>query len=100
MYNAINRFITRLSLPVKLDINCTIKNCTENNNPELYNKFISLKNTASSYSILELYHTTRQTDYENIYDDIFKNGFNRISYYGNKGEGIYLSNHSRYVSLW
>jgi hypothetical protein len=61
---------------------------------------MNLKNTTSSFSILELYHTTREYDYDIIYNGICKNGFNRISYYGNKGPGIYLSNHSRYVSFW
>ena len=100
MQATINRFITRLSLPTTLDMKCTIKSCTENSNQQLYNKFMNLKNTTSSYSILELYHTTREFEYETIYNDICKNGFNRISYWANKGPGIYLSNNSRYVSFW
>lgn len=100
MQLAINRFITRLSLPPMLDISCTINSCIENNNPSLYNKFMNLKNTTSSYSILELYHTTRSFEYDTIYNDICKNGFSHMGYFGNKGSGIYLSNHSRYVTFW
>jgi hypothetical protein len=51
--------------------------------------------------LLELYHSVRQAESEQDRRivSILRDGF-RIGYYGNKGPGVYLSNHSRYAWNW
>lgn len=47
------------------------------------------------YPHLQLYHTSRQDNPETI-ESIFKNGLKIGHQRGNKGNGVYLSSHSRY----
>lgn len=51
--------------------------------------------------MLELYHSTRYSDYEERINSMLLNGI-IIQYnnYNNKGYGIYLANHSRYSIHW
>lgn len=97
-YYRISRFLERLSLPPK--IKCEIRSYGENNNKEMAANFKLIKrrldkNLKTNLDVLELYHTNK--DVLITSSDIFKDGFVRKK--GNRGEGVYLSNHSRH-SLW
>lgn len=91
MDQAIQRFVTRLNLPDGSSF--TLVNCMENKNDIMLNKFNSNTN---ANKILQLYHAQKDCDNS---ESICNTGF-RCSYYGNKGVGVYLANHSRYSWNW
>lgn len=79
------RFITRCSLPSSwtLAINQTIE---LKHNPE------DVKNC------LEMYHVSRGISPQEDIESIVQNGFNIGD--GNKGQGVYFADHSRYAINW
>ena len=87
MQAAINRFKARLNLPS----NFTFKSrrCFEVH-------CISLLNRSPT---LELYHAIRSLEPDKTVKAICRNGF-KPSLRGNKGQGIYVANHSRYSAFW
>lgn len=92
MQRAINRFIFRMNIRNHYKIK--IISCLENQNQKLLDKFNELRNNKP---ILELYHgviSGCKLDIKSICD----NGF--IMGHGNKGQGTYLANHSRYCGFW
>jgi len=88
MLNSINRFKSRLFLHEshKFELISVVENKTRN----IFEK----KNP-----ILELYHTVRDDSYKEVFEKIKENNFT-YGMYGNKGEGIYMANHSRYSFGW
>lgn len=88
---AVQRFIERLSLPDGLSFK--LVDCSENANDAMRDEFSRQKGV---YEVLQLYHA--QTGRDNS-ESICNTGF-RYSYYGNKGIGVYLANHSRYSWNW
>lgn len=101
MDRAIQRFVMRLSLPNGLLFR--LIDCRENDNNTLFEKFNSQKQAfensrrnAHPVKMLQLYHGQRGEDNS---ESICNIGFH-LSYYGNKGVGVYLANHSRYAWNW
>ena len=89
MHNSINRFIQRLFLNESHTFE--LISIVENNRPNNFKK--------NNNTVLELYHTIRNSDYKDIFEKIKENNFT-YGWYGNKGEGIYMANHSRYSFGW
>ncbi len=90
---SLNRFISRMSLN---ESNKFIIKSIRYMPPS--KNFIKLK---ENKPVLELYHKTRETDYNGNWDfnSIIKNGF-MLSRHGNKGYGVYMANHGRYSYSW
>ncbi|XWV25969.1 putative orfan [Tupanvirus soda lake] len=91
MLSSIIKFNNRISLPKHLDFK--LKNAQINDNKEILNNFNKHRN---GRPILELYHASRFGS--TAVNFILKDGF-KLSFGGNKGNGIYLANHGRY-SIW
>lgn len=95
---AIQRFVTRLSLPDGFVFK--LIHCHENANESLAQKFYAKIQT---HKILQLYHAIRDGAKSlkgmDVAESICNNGF-RIGPAGNKGRGVYLANHSRYSWNW
>ena len=87
-----HRFISRLNLPddAEFKLISYYEQPGFSGNSNCYN---------NNYPILELYHTVRNYDYNNIFEKIKKNGFT-CGMYGNKGAGVYMANHGRYSYDW
>lgn len=91
MNNSIQRFVDRLNLKDEHKFNLINIEINEVNEiPKIF------KNCETK---LELYHSSRDCDYKEIFQKIKKNNFIE-GLYGNKGPGIYMSNHSRYSFGW
>ncbi|XWV24726.1 putative ORFan [Tupanvirus deep ocean] len=91
MLPSIIKFTDRISLPKNTTFK--LKSAQINENGNLLNKFNKHRN---GKQILELYHSSKfGTTAVNF---ILKDGF-KLSFGGNKGNGIYLADHGRY-SVW
>lgn len=90
----IKRFINRLSLPN--NYNCQVLSLYENNNQHLRNQF---SQKIKEHGLLELYHSSRGDQF-GASKSILEQGFKIRHGDGNKGNGVYLANHSRYAWLW
>jgi len=84
-----DRFISRLNLPDDAEFKLV----------SYYEQPGFSNSDAHNCPILELYHTVRSYDYNNIFEEIKKNGFT-CGMYGNKGPGVYMANHGRYSYDW
>ena len=101
MDKAIERFVKRLSLPEGFLFKMI--SCKENKNAinkfkseiSRFNKESKGSDNLASVKILQLYHAQRTGDNS---ESICNEGF--YSFYGNKGRGVYLANHSRYSWNW
>lgn len=91
MDQAIQRFVARLNLPDGFSF--MLVDCRENENDVMLDKF---NNKRRANKFLQLYHAQRDSDHSG---SICNTGFH-CSYYGNKGVGVYLANHSRYAWNW
>lgn len=89
MYQAIQRFSTRLNLPIGLKFQ--VLDCKLNTNLPAY-----FKSAEKTHRIMQLYHAQRGQDFS---DAICSKGF-LFTQMGNKGSGVYLANHSRYSWNW
>jgi hypothetical protein len=96
MQTYIDRFITRMHIPLHLQQN-------------LYFEIIFLKklqavpNFIPNNKSIQLYHSIiphYNTSIFDIVNSIEQNGFYPSLFRGNKGRGIYFANHSRYSLLW
>jgi hypothetical protein len=102
------RFVQRLYLPAPFW--CTINSVLENHHGGGGGGGAGTAGVRHHQTtpVLELYHSSRTDKFNNRRDSlkldetvasIFKDGF-RVGYGGNKGAGVYFSNHSRYPWRW
>jgi len=93
----IQRFEKRLSLPDNWKF--VVINYEENRTAINQSKQVALKH---KQPILELYHVTRHYDPEVVLLPLLRDGFSKekAQRSGNKGNGIYFANHSRYSFNW
>lgn len=90
MSKAIERFVSRLSLPT--GGRAQVLDCR-------FNTYVSpyFQSAEKTHQVIQLYHAQRGI--RDHSDAICREGFN-VTLFGNKGSGVYLANHSRYSWDW